>query len=104
MASIPESLRSLERDLRDIFGERLQSLVVYGLHAPGAPDTRGHSSHATHAEPVLANTLAVVGAIGIADLGACATRVSAWHDRGLATPLILTAHAFADSLDAFPLE
>src|SRR5438094_661951 len=81
----------------------LQSLVVYGLHAPGAPeapDAAGHASHATHVEPKLANTLAVVHAIGIADLGACATRVGTWHDRGLATPLILAAHEFANSLDA----
>src|SRR5262249_19209126 len=31
-------------------------------------------------------------------------RVDAWHDAGLATPLLLAAREFAQSLDAFPLE
>src|SRR5205807_2291386 len=28
----------------------------------------------------------------------------AWHDRGLATPLLVAAHEFDRSLDAFPIE
>jgi hypothetical protein len=38
------------------------------------------------------------------DLRACAARVEAWHDAGLATPLLIADHEFAQSLDAFPLE
>ena len=30
--------------------------------------------------------------------------MAAWHDAGLATPLLLAAHEFGRSLDAFPLE
>jgi hypothetical protein len=85
--TIPESVRRLERDLRGIFGSRLSSLVVYGAQA--------------HAH---AHTLAVVDGLSRDDLRACAARVDAWHDDGLATPLFLGAHEFASSLDAFPLE
>ena len=85
--TIPESVRRLERDLRGIFGSRLSSLVVYGAQA---------QAHA--------HTLAVVDGLSRDDLRACAARVDAWHDDGLATPLFLGAHEFASSLDAFPLE
>jgi hypothetical protein len=105
--SISENVQSLERDLRDVFGARLQSLVVYATRAHASHDAaqgdhaRGHSAspneRATH-------TLAVVDALTTDDLRACAARVSSWHDRGLATPLLLAAHEFARSLDAFPLE
>jgi len=49
-------------------------------------------------------TLAVVESMTRDDLRAAATRVDAWHDAGLATPLLLAAHEFSQSLDAFPLE
>jgi len=41
MSVIPDAVRALERDLRGIFGSRLQSLVIYGQraspHAHGGP-------------------------------------------------------------------
>jgi hypothetical protein len=46
----------------------------------------------------------VVDGLSADDLRACAARAGAWHDRGLATPLLLEAGEFARSLDAFPLE
>ncbi len=84
----PDAVQVLERDLRDIFGPRLQSLVAY--RATGGNDT--------------APTLAVVDVLTADDLRACAERVAAWHDAGLATPLLLGAQEFGRSLDAFPLE
>jgi hypothetical protein len=78
----------LERDLRDIFGPRLQSLVAY--RAAGGSGK--------------APTLAVVDALIADDLRACAGRIAAWHEAGLATPLLLGAQEFGRSLDAFPLE
>lgn len=80
-----DAVQTLERDLRGIFGARLQSLVTYGQGAP----TR---------------TLAVVETLTPDDLRACARRAAAWHDAKLATPLLLAAHEFASALDAFPLE
>jgi hypothetical protein len=48
--------------------------------------------------------MAVVEGMTRDDLRACATRVDAWHGRGLATPLIVAAREFDRSLDVFPLE
>ncbi len=76
-------VRVLERDLRNIFGTRLQSIATYGGGA---------------------HALVVVESLTVSDLRACADRVAAWHDAHLATPLILAAHEFELSLDAFPLE
>jgi hypothetical protein len=86
--TITESVRVLDGELRGIFGARLRSLVAYAAAATGAPTP----------------TLAVVDELTVADLHACAARAAAWHDQGLATPLLLEAGEFSRSLDAFPLE
>jgi hypothetical protein len=88
--SIPDAVTALDRDLRDIFGDRLRSVVAYAT-VDRLPDTP---------QP----TLVVVAALTPADLRACAGRVAVWHDSGLATPLILESPEFARSLDAFPFE
>jgi hypothetical protein len=51
-----------------------------------------------------ASTLAVVDGLTAEDLRACASRVAAWHDAGLDTPLIVAEQEFARSLDVFPFE
>ena len=76
-------VRVLERDLRNIFGARLQSIATYGSGA---------------------HALVIVESLTVADLRACADRAAAWHAAHLATPLLLAAHEFESSLDAFPLE
>jgi hypothetical protein len=90
----------LEKELRGIFGNRLQSLVTYG------PRDSGHDDHSHgHGDDVVAtHTMAVVETLTEQDLRACAGRVASWHDAGLATPLVLEAREFERSLDAFPLE
>src|SRR5438105_2231275 len=103
MAHIPAAARALERDLREIFGPRLQSLVAYGLGDRHDASRDAHAD-AAHGDRPLTHTLAIVGAITADDLAACAGRVARWHDAGLATPLLMAAHEFEDSLDAFPLE
>ncbi len=100
MSHIPDAVRALERELRGIFGARLQSLAVYGL-GTAAPAHQG-SPHAPQAIPL--HTLVVVDTLGPGDLRACAGQAGRWHDRGLATPLLLAASEFERSLDAFPLE
>jgi len=97
--TIPDEVRALDRDLRGVFGGRLTSLVMYGAHL-AAHASHGGSPHAAAA----IHTLAVVDAFTRDDLKACAAHVGAWHDRGLATPLVLAAHEFNRSLDVFPLE
>jgi enamine deaminase RidA (YjgF/YER057c/UK114 family) len=101
--AIPEPVQLLERELREIFGPRLQSLVVYGgFHSPHAQGG-GHSHAHGQAEPP-SRTMVVVEGMTREDLRACAARVEAWHARGLATPLLVAAHEFDRSLDVFPLE
>jgi hypothetical protein len=88
--AISEGVHGLERDLRNIFGPRLLSLVTY----------RSASDSTDTALP----TLALVEALTADDLRACAGRVEAWHDAGVATPLLVAQREFARALDAFPLE
>jgi hypothetical protein len=103
--SIPEPVRRLEQDLRAIFGPRLSSLSIYVAHdASHASDDDGHHAHAAKRHHSPTHTLAVVDDLSGDDLRACAARVEAWHDAGLATPLLIGAHEFEASLDAFPLE
>lgn len=86
----PDRVRALEHDLRDIFGTRLLSLVIYRpvVRVPGE----------------LLHTLATVQELLLEDLQRCADRLAVWHDNGLATPLLLPRREFGRSLDAFPLE
>jgi hypothetical protein len=99
---IPDAVRALERDLRGIFGSRLQSLLVYGHRAAAHHASVGHGADGHHAAPI--RTLALVESATLDDLRASAQQVDGWHDAGLATPLLLAAHEFEQSLDAFPLE
>jgi hypothetical protein len=106
---ISTAVHTLERELRGIFGDRLQSLVAYGERArqssAHAPD-KGHSAGHGHGDDDDSGvrTIATVATLTGPDLRACADRVAAWHEAGLATPLVLAAHEFERSLDAFPLE
>ena len=87
--AVPDAALTLERELRGVFGARLRSLVVHGLHA---------DAHA----PV--RTMAVVESLTEQDLRGCAARVPSWHAAGLATPLLVPSAELGRSLDAFPLE
>ena len=97
-------MQTLERDLRETFGGRLQSLVRYGAHARPAAHDNDHGAHGHHHEPVLTHTLVIVDSLTPDDLRRCAARIEAWHHAGLATPLILSAGEFSRSLDVFPFE
>ena len=101
---MPPSTSSLERDLRDIFGGRLQSLVAYGTRVRQASAGHAAGGHAHVPERPPTHTMAIVDTLTADDLRACAERVSKWHGAGVATPFLLAAHEFARSLDAFPLE
>jgi hypothetical protein len=107
---VADAVQTLERELRVVFGSRLRSLVIYGQRAHSRGHAQGETqkergAHATHGHDVPpARTLAVVDSLTPDDLRACAGRVAAWHDAGLATPLLFAAREFERSLDAFPLE
>jgi hypothetical protein len=101
MTHVPEQVSVLVREVQEIFGVRLQSLVAYALHVTGG----GHTTHhARHDEFARTQTLAIVETLTREDLTRCAGHIADWHTRGLATPLFLAAHEFERSLDAFPLE
>jgi hypothetical protein len=102
MTDVSDRLPTLERELRGLFGSRLQSLVAYGVR--DRPHGDAHAAHGGHVEAPLTSTLAIVESVTGDDLKACAARIASWHDAGLATPLLLTATEFERSLDAFPLE
>lgn len=84
---VKATLVPVAEDLRRIFGERLDALVAYGWR----PRDRVPS-------------MALVQSLTLDDLSACSARTARWHRAGCATPLILTKHEFARSLDAFPIE
>jgi hypothetical protein len=103
MTQLLDRVSMLEHELRDIFSSRLRSLVAYGPGASTSP--AAHDPHrGTHAEAPLTQTMAIVENLTGADLQACAERVARWHGAGLATPLLLVAKEFEQSLDVFPLE
>src|SRR5262245_24895269 len=79
---------ALARDLDQIFGARLQSLVVY-------PGNQGDGS--VHA-------LALIDKLEFRDLVACLPYTESWHHRGAAVPLMLTAEELRRTIDIFPLE
>jgi hypothetical protein len=81
----------LVTDLKNVFGERLHSVVCYGPRLEGPPSTE-------------LNALALVASLTMPDLEACANRMPNWARAGVATPLLLTRDEFHRSLDAFPLE
>lgn len=105
MPQIPAAVRTLDTELREVFGSRVQSLVVYGLHTREAAHHRDAVEHGQgHNGGTPVHTLAVVDSVGTDDLRACAARMSQWRDAGLATPLLLASDEFARSLDVFPFE
>ena len=90
MSHDPAHVAVLERDLRNIFGPRLQSLVAYGLQHAAPHDATG-SRHGTDAHAPRTQALAIVETLTMGDLKRCADRAGHWHDEGLATPLLLAA-------------
>jgi hypothetical protein len=78
----------LARDLDDIFGARLQSLVAY-------PGHQGDGS---------VHSCAIVDGLGFRDLVACLPQTESWHHRGIAVPLMLASGELERTVDVFPLE
>src|SRR5580765_3557386 len=87
---ISDAVTAIERDLCEMFGDRLRSVVAYAV-SNRAPDTP---------QP----TLVIVEALTPADLRDCAAHVAQWHEAGLATPLFLETGEFPRALDVFPYE
>jgi hypothetical protein len=78
----------LARDLDDIFGSRLQSLVAY----------LGHQCDGS------VHSCAIVDGLGFRDLVSCLPLTESWHHRGVAVPLMLASGEVERTVDIFPLE
>ena len=87
---ISDAVTAIDRDLREMFGDRLRSVIAYAVtdRAPNTP------------QPMLV----IVEALTPADLRDCAAHVVRWQEAGLATPLFLETAEFPRSLDVFPFE
>lgn len=92
MSTSPADVSVLIEDLQLIFGARLISVLTYGIR----------TAHAVAGEPV--KCLVLVSSLGAEDLEGCGRRCSAWHQEGLATPLVLVTSEMERALEAFPLE
>ena len=87
-AAQQKGIDGLARDLDDLFGARLQSLVAYqGNQADGS-----------------VHSCAIVDGLGFRDLVACLPQTGSWHQRGVAVPLMLAAGELERTIDVFPLE
>ena len=83
--------QGLVGDLRNVFGDRLRSVVAYGPHIEGHTAT-------------FLSCLALVTSHDVPDFEACARHAARWRRNRIATPLVLSETEFQTSLDAFPLE
>lgn len=97
MANTERDARVLDRfvaELRDLFGEDLLYVALYGDAALPGPRPTG----------VALTSLVSVRVLTAATLRAARPHVAAWHRRGLATPLFMDPAYIESSLDVFPLE
>ncbi|MBN2223097.1 MAG: hypothetical protein JW765_00325, partial [Deltaproteobacteria bacterium] len=91
----PEEIFSdMTRDYREIYGDGLVSVILYGSGAgkeyrPGKSDL---------------NFLIVLSEEAIDHLDRALKAVSRWRTKGAATPLFMTRPFIASSLDSYPLE
>jgi hypothetical protein len=90
MTAEVQTLEGLAADLRRVFGERLRSVVAYGIAERRDDD------------PLSA--LALVDRLTFEDLAACAPLARDWRRHGLNVPLLLEREEFLRTLDVFPLE
>lgn len=81
-------------DLRGIYGDRLQSVILYGSGARG-DYVAGKSD---------INFLVVPAENAADDLEKVLPFVSKWKKRAVATPVIMTKALIASSLDVYPVE
>jgi hypothetical protein len=86
-----QSAAALAADLKQVFTDRLRSVVAYGPHTEGDQEA-----------PI--TCLALVDSLELTDLDECARLAPRWERQHLATPLIVPTQEFGRSLDAFPLE
>ena len=93
-ASLESTLAQFTQELRELLGNQLLAVVLYGSAAgenfvPGSSDL---------------NTAIVVQRMGFEVLKKLQPRMESWHKRGFAVPLIVDRHFLHQSRDVFPME
>ena len=91
----PQSITSeFTEDVKDIYGEELVAVILYGSALSGSWDPKRSDI----------NFLIVLSELGIGSLNAAFTLVEKWRKQTRSLPLFMTKHYIADSLDSFPIE
>ena len=80
--------------MKGLYGEELVSLNLFGEGAVEPPGQGGHHI----------KMLAVMTAVGPAQLGRYASVSAKWQKKGIPPPLMLTAEMLETSTDVFPME
>lgn len=88
------TLDELVSQLRQVQGEALQAVVLYGSAASGE-DIAGRSD---------LNVLAIAKTLPIASLRALGQTMRAWQEAGHPPVLVMTEHEWQSSADIFPME
>ena len=98
MAKTPHSPQEIfdefSKELKDIYGQDLKSIILYGSGAKG--DYIPKKSDI--------NFLVILSEQGIAELHKSFQLVEKWQKRKVAVPLFMTESYIASSLDSFPIE
>ena len=97
MASLPDTINNtadaFARKLTGLYGDSLQSVILYGPAARGEKNNEGYL-----------HFLVVLDDNTPSELALCASEMKGWAKKKIATPLFLTRDYIARSLDTFPLE
>lgn len=93
-AGIEKTLTDFTQELRQLLGEELISVVLYGS-ATGANFVPRQSDF---------NVVIVIQKMGFATLQKLQPRMEAWHALGFAVPLVIDPEFLMNSRDVFPME
>ena len=94
MATSFMSLDELVVQLRQVHGDLLEAVVLYGS-AASDEQIKGHSDH---------NVLVIVQSLSVTTLQALSQTTRAWNEAGNSPPLTITRDEWTRSTDIFPME
>jgi hypothetical protein len=91
---VTDKIAKLVTGLREVFGERLRAVVLYGSAAAGE-HIAGRSDY---------NVLVIVDELPVEKLRAAGAITRSWTASGNPPPLVFTAEEWRTSADVFPME
>ena len=87
-------LSEFVKTVRDLLGDDLRSVILYGSAVRGEFDTRRSNL----------NLLVILNQVDYRHLALLASYTRKWRRQRIATPLVLSPHYVSTALDAYPLE